>query len=60
MPTTKAELLQGTLDLRILKTLTAGPLRGYPADLQTRRPLDINPGIGTSPVRESLQGIPRE
>ena len=29
MPTTKAELLQGTLDLLILKTLTAGPLHGY-------------------------------
>lgn len=29
MATTKAELLQGTLDLLILKTLTAGPLHGY-------------------------------
>ena len=29
MPTTKAELLQGTLDLIILKTLTAGPMHGY-------------------------------
>ena len=29
MPTTKAELLQGTLDLLILKTLTAGPMPGY-------------------------------
>ena len=29
MPTTKAELLQGTLDLLILKTLSAGPLHGY-------------------------------
>jgi PadR family transcriptional regulator, regulatory protein PadR len=29
MPTTKAELLQGTLDLLILKTLNAGPLHGY-------------------------------
>src|ERR1043166_9454137 len=29
MPTTKAELLQGTLDLLILKTLTAGPMHGY-------------------------------
>ena len=29
MPTTKAELLQGTLDLLILKTLAAGPLHGY-------------------------------
>jgi PadR family transcriptional regulator, regulatory protein PadR len=29
MPTTKAELLQGTLDLLILKTLRAGPLHGY-------------------------------
>jgi PadR family transcriptional regulator PadR len=29
MPTTKAELLQGTLDLLILKTLGAGPLHGY-------------------------------
>src|SRR4026207_437017 len=29
MPTTKAELLQGTLDLLILKTLTAEPLHGY-------------------------------
>jgi len=29
MPTTKAELLQGTLDLLILKTLTAGSLHGY-------------------------------
>ena len=28
-PTTKAELLQGTLDLLILKTLTAGPMHGY-------------------------------
>jgi transcriptional regulator len=27
--TTKAELLQGTLDLLILKTLTAGPMHGY-------------------------------
>jgi PadR family transcriptional regulator len=26
---TKAELLQGTLDLLILKTLTAGPMHGY-------------------------------
>ncbi len=26
---TKAELLQGTLDLLILKTLAAGPLHGY-------------------------------
>jgi PadR family transcriptional regulator PadR len=29
MPTTKAELLQGTLDLLILRTLTAGPMHGY-------------------------------
>ncbi len=29
MPITKAELLQGTLDLLILKTLTAGPMHGY-------------------------------
>jgi transcriptional regulator len=29
MATTKAELLQGTLDLLILKTLAAGPLHGY-------------------------------
>src|SRR5258705_5907447 len=29
MPTTKAELLQGTLDLLILKTLRAEPLHGY-------------------------------
>ncbi len=29
MATTKAELLQGTLDLLILKTLGAGPLHGY-------------------------------
>ena len=28
-PTTKAELLQGTLDLLILKTLSAGPMHGY-------------------------------
>jgi len=29
MPTTKVELLQGTLDLLILKTLTVGPMHGY-------------------------------
>jgi PadR family transcriptional regulator PadR len=29
MANTKAELLQGTLDLLILKTLNAGPLHGY-------------------------------
>jgi len=29
MPITKSELLQGTLDLLILKTLNAGPLHGY-------------------------------
>jgi PadR family transcriptional regulator len=29
MPTTKAELLQGTLDLLILKTVAAGPMHGY-------------------------------
>lgn len=29
MPTTKAELLQGTLDLLILKTLAPGSLHGY-------------------------------
>ena len=29
MPTTKAELLQGTLDLLILKTLTVEPMHGY-------------------------------
>ena len=29
MATTKAELLQGTLDLLILKTLNAGPMHGY-------------------------------
>jgi len=29
MSVTKAELLQGTLDLLILKTLTAGPMHGY-------------------------------
>jgi len=29
MPITKTELLQGTLDLLILKTLTAGPMHGY-------------------------------
>ena len=29
MPATKAELLQGTLDLLILKTLAGGPLHGY-------------------------------
>jgi transcriptional regulator len=29
MPTTKAELLQGTLDLLILKTIAAGPMHGY-------------------------------
>jgi transcriptional regulator len=29
MPTTKSELLQGTLDLLILKTLSAGTLHGY-------------------------------
>jgi PadR family transcriptional regulator, regulatory protein PadR len=29
MATTKSELLQGTLDLLILKTLTAGPMHGY-------------------------------
>ncbi|MGA2862988.1 MAG: PadR family transcriptional regulator [Verrucomicrobiota bacterium] len=29
MPATKAELLQGTLDLLILKTLVPGPLHGY-------------------------------
>jgi len=29
MATTKSELLQGTLDLLILKTLTAEPMHGY-------------------------------
>jgi transcriptional regulator len=29
MPVTKAELLQGTLDLLILKTLAVGPMHGY-------------------------------
>jgi PadR family transcriptional regulator PadR len=29
MPTTKSELLQGTLDLLILRTLSAGALHGY-------------------------------
>ena len=29
MTTSKAELLQGTLDLLILKTLWAGPMHGY-------------------------------
>lgn len=29
MATTKAELLQGTLDLLILKTLSAGPMHGF-------------------------------
>src|SRR5512132_781979 len=29
MPTTKSELLQGTLDLLILKTLAAGSMHGY-------------------------------
>src|SRR6478609_2629569 len=29
MTATKAELLQGTLDLLILKTLTRGPMHGY-------------------------------
>jgi transcriptional regulator len=29
MPNTKAELLQGTLDLLILKTLSAGPMHGF-------------------------------
>src|ERR1700720_1425016 len=29
MQTSKAELLQGTLDLLILKTLNTGPLHGY-------------------------------
>ena len=29
MAATKAELLQGTLDLLILKTLTAGPMHGF-------------------------------
>lgn len=29
MAATKSELLQGTLDLLILKTLTAGPMHGY-------------------------------
>jgi PadR family transcriptional regulator PadR len=29
MPVTKAELLQGTLDLLILKTLAAGAMHGY-------------------------------
>src|SRR6476661_8567151 len=29
MPPTKAELLQGTLDLLVLKTLTSGPMHGY-------------------------------
>ncbi len=29
MPLTKAELLQGTLDLLILRTLAAAPLHGY-------------------------------
>jgi len=29
MATTKSELLQGTLDLLILKTLTTGPMHGY-------------------------------
>ena len=29
MPTTKAELFQGTLDLLILKTIAAGPMHGY-------------------------------
>jgi PadR family transcriptional regulator PadR len=29
MAMTKAELLQGTLDLLILKTLTAGPMHGF-------------------------------
>ncbi|MGO8699739.1 MAG: PadR family transcriptional regulator [Limisphaerales bacterium] len=29
MPATKAQLLQGTLDLLILRTLVAGPMHGY-------------------------------
>jgi PadR family transcriptional regulator, regulatory protein PadR len=29
MPNNKAELLQGTLDLLILKTLNGGPMHGY-------------------------------
>src|SRR6266446_10992580 len=29
MPINKSELLQGTLDLLILKTLAAGPMHGY-------------------------------
>jgi PadR family transcriptional regulator, regulatory protein PadR len=29
MPNSKAEILQGTLDLLILRTLTVGPMHGY-------------------------------
>jgi PadR family transcriptional regulator PadR len=29
MPNSKAEILQGTLDLLILRTLTTGPMHGY-------------------------------
>ena len=40
MPTTKAELLQGTLDLLILKTLTAGPMHGYAIALRIQQRSD--------------------
>ena len=41
MPTTKSELLQGTLDLLILKTLTAGPLHGYAVAQRIQRSDDV-------------------
>ena len=42
MPATKSELLQGTLDLLILKTLTSEPRHGYAiAQLIQRRSDDV-------------------
>ena len=40
MPTTKAELLQGTLDLLVLKTLAPGPLHGYAIAQRIQQPSD--------------------
>jgi PadR family transcriptional regulator, regulatory protein PadR len=40
MPNQKAELLQGTLDLLVLKVLSAGPLHGYAIALRIQRRTD--------------------
>ena len=60
MPPSPLELLKGTLDVLILKTLTAGPMHGYAVSRWIRERTEGTLGVEDAALYQALHRLERQ